>query len=85
MRTCSKCDERKPVENNFYPRGKICFECQDEYKYSFCIKVQGQEKKRKCLMCDKIFLSTGNRKCDHCNSYHHDSVYSDVSPFVSVG
>lgn len=40
-------------------------------------------KTRVCLMCDKSFESSGNRKCDYCNSLSYS--YNDWidSPYTS--
>ena len=40
------------------------------------------EKQRTCLKCDRVFMSTGNRRCNACNSSsdcHHEN---DVTLYV---
>ena len=53
------------------------------YKYlGYMDEVVNTEKIRICLNCDKSFLSTGNRRCNQCNSTsncHHDN---DVTLYV---
>ena len=84
FKKCKKCKQDRSF-NQYYKTGNICFICQKKRPVfkswdDISIKV-----KRKCLMCDKDFISTGNRKCNECNSYYHDGSHSDVSCFVSCG
>lgn len=79
-RKCNKC---KQTRVDFYKNGKICLQCQS-YKVSYK-KEAIKTVERCCLMCDKKFQSSGNRRCESCNSFAHDSVYSTLSSFVSIG
>ena len=63
---CKKCDDEEVklglCKQHYHHRNTV-------YKYTGHKQDQVDvEKNRKCLKCDKIFLSTGNRKCDYCNS-----------------
>ena len=80
-RMCKICKSRKKIDN-FTIMGRVCFKCQPEDAEILAIDKLIE---RKCLMCNKKFLSTGNRKCETCNSYYHDGMYSDVSSFISIG
>ena len=84
IRTCKKCKQDRSFDQ-FYKKGVVCFPCQKKGKYFSFVEDLNTKVKRKCLMCDKDFISTGNRKCDECNSYYHDGSHSDVSCFVSCG
>jgi len=75
------CKSRKKVIQFSLTMARVCLECKVLSDYDPIEEV----KERKCLCCDKKFLSKGNRKCDTCNSYYHDDVYSNISSFVSVG
>lgn len=83
IKTCTKCGEEKDAVN-FYYHGKTCIQCQKSKKYDFSIKVKIEGKKRKCLMCDKDFVSFGNRRCDSCNAMTRDYAPS-ISDYVSIG
>lgn len=80
-RTCKICKTKKKIEK-FSVMGRVCYQCQSIDESSVLHKAV---KRRRCLMCDTEFLSTGNRKCNSCNSTYHDGVYSSVSCFISVG
>lgn len=83
-KTCFKCKTSIDIKN-FRKNGKICLICQKKKQAFKPLEKVDIEVKRKCLMCDKEFISTGNRKCNDCNSYYHDGSHSDVSCFVSCG
>jgi hypothetical protein len=82
LKTCIKCGVERQA-TDFYYHGKTCIKCQKGNKYDYSIKVKIEGKMRKCLMCDKKFVSFGNRRCDSCNlsSRGDDS----VSSYLSVG
>jgi hypothetical protein len=64
-------------KNHFYSRKSF-------YKYQgHLADLKVPEVERKCLQCDKIFTSIGNRKCNQCNQTSFDDLYSSVSSFVS--
>lgn len=39
---------------------------------------------RRCLMCDKPFVSTGNRRCETCNKTSDCHYDNDVTFYVKV-
>lgn len=80
MKLCIKCNEEKD-NGLFYLNGKICLRCHKK-KYKINEKKPLMDKKiRTCLMCDKKFISTGNRRCDPCNNNVYDEDRS-VSAFI---
>ena len=46
-------------------------------------EVIEETKTRRCLMCDKKFLSTGNRRCELCNATSSCQYESTLSLFIS--
>ena len=82
MKHCIKCNIEKPM-TDYYKNGKVCIPCQKAKNYDYSTKPRFEGKYRKCLMCDKSFVSFGNRRCDQCNlSSEHDE---SVSSYLSVG
>lgn len=64
-------------KKHFYNRKMV-------YRYQGHLsQIKNEEIKRKCLHCDKMFLSTGNRMCEFCNSSSYDMEYSSISSYVS--
>jgi len=38
---------------------------------------------RKCLQCERLFMSVGNRKCTPCNEITYDDTNHNVSLFIA--
>lgn len=56
------------------------------YKYlGYKNETNNEVKIRKCLQCDRMFKSTGNRKCESCNSSSFDESMTPSSLYVSCG
>jgi hypothetical protein len=80
---CVKCRNEvydghtKLCKKHFYARNQT---------YIYLGKVISQDKKtrRTCLMCDKIFVSTGNRRCDLCNRTTDCHYESNLTLYVRV-
>jgi len=83
-RNCKKCKTKQPY-HLFSKKGQVCFTCQDKKQRHKSGRLEEPPIRRKCLQCDKLFLSTGNRRCVECNDYYHDGIYSSVSSFISCG
>lgn len=79
---CSKCEKQVHklgmCKDHFYNRKQY-------YNYLGHKNMLVTDiKDRKCLLCDKIFASTGNRRCDDCNATTFCEFESNVSLFVAV-
>jgi len=83
MRVCKKCKTEKS-KADFYKNGKVCIRCQKLKSYDYSTSPISEGKMRTCLMCDKSFVSFGNRRCIQCNTSSHDD-YGSVSDYLSVG
>lgn len=77
----AKCEEEifkyHLCKNHFYRRKQF-------YKYQgHLADLKMPEVERKCLKCDKKFMSIGNRRCNKCNELSSDDTNCGVSSFVS--
>ena len=67
-RKCYKTDYRHVFDG-------YCKKCYQDME----VKQVSEEKNRRCLKCDTVFLSKspGNRKCKECLSKDNNSKYQD--------
>jgi hypothetical protein len=79
---CSKCDSKLYKEDmcksHYYKRS------QAKRYLGHKNELNNPSKERKCLLCDQVFYSTGNRRCNECNSTSYSEYDSNISLFITT-
>jgi hypothetical protein len=86
MKQCSQCKRFGAGDYFIRKKTSLCYKCQPtatikEARYEF-MKLKQEVVKRKCLMCDRTFNSTGNRRCYECNNLTKDQARTEVSSYL---
>jgi len=80
--SCLKC-RNEIYDNHTQMCKKHFYNRKQKYVYAgHKVKTVQELVQRQCLHCDKKFMSTGNRRCDYCNSVSDCQYESNLSLYA---